>query len=134
MPILYRYRCGVCRTISDHLDPTEALIEQRRHITTVHDGRAPESQSITPLDSGTAPTTWTPDAATWETSNQRLLRTIVAVITRSKLSLTVTVVVVAFIGWRLYDMLTNLASALPPPHPLVQPTTPLAPPSATSHP
>ncbi|MFJ7280683.1 hypothetical protein [Kitasatospora sp. NPDC098663] len=131
---MYSYRCGVCRTVSDHLDPTEALIEQRRHITAVHDGRAPEQQSITPLDTGPGPTTWTPDAASWETSNQRVLRTVVAIITRSKLSLTVTTVVVAFICWRVYDVFSHLADALPAPSPYMPGTTHTPPPLPTGQP
>ncbi|MFI9163444.1 hypothetical protein ACIGW6_38680, partial [Kitasatospora aureofaciens] len=114
---MYRYRCGVCRTISDHLHPFEAEDEQRRHIDSVHDGRTPEQQSITPVD---APPTPRPFALYPPTPKQPQY-SLTDVITHSKLSLTVTILVVGFIGWGLYYVLSGLATAMEP-HPFPVPT------------
>ncbi|GAA1198412.1 hypothetical protein F4556_007595 [Kitasatospora gansuensis] len=46
----YRYRCGVCRTLSEHDGEVEALIEQRHHIDAVHHGRQPEGDQVVPLE------------------------------------------------------------------------------------
>ncbi|GAA1500687.1 hypothetical protein GCM10009760_62530 [Kitasatospora kazusensis] len=129
---MHRYRCGVCRTVSDHQYPFEAYDEQRRHIDAVHDGREPEQQSITPVDAPPAsarPLPWTSPAPAWESANRQLLRGAVTLVTRSKLSLTVTLLVVAFLGWRVYELFSNLAAALPPPRPWPTPSAPLAPPA-----
>lgn len=120
---MYRYRCGVCRTISDHLYAYEAEDEQRRHIVAVHDGREPERQSITPFGPPASPAPEMPTSTRGESPNRALARGVIALVTKTKLMLATTVLLVGVTCWYAYGLIGILFPALPQTHPVPPPAS-----------
>ncbi|MEE1784181.1 hypothetical protein PUR71_14925 [Streptomyces sp. SP17BM10] len=118
---MYRYRCGVCRTISDHLYAWQAEDEQRRHIDSVHDGRTPEQQSITPVDGPPDPPLFRPPAPPGPPPGIPLHHEIILGITKSPRSLAVTIAALAFVGSLLVAWLVHTAPTFPVPPPYTPP-------------
>ncbi|MFF2549169.1 hypothetical protein ACFVUY_42335 [Kitasatospora sp. NPDC058063] len=119
---MYTYRCGVCRTISDHTYRYEAEDEQHRHINSAHDGRTPEQQSITRVGPPPTPPRYLPPPPPWTPHPKPLRHELAEAITKSPRSLAVTIAAVVLGSWLLYQWLTHLPGALPPPRPYVPPT------------